>query len=84
MRAPTEEERSEFFRPLLIEEPFKEPPPLPVPEEEWEELPEAPLPTPPQTTSKEMEELHNDEEQKLRELRLFLRDICAKLARNRQ
>lgn len=84
MRGPTEEERSEFFRPLLTEEPLKEPPPPPVPEEEWEELPEAPLPTPTPTTSKDMEELYNAEEHRLRELRLFLRDICAKLARNRQ
>ncbi|KAL0280659.1 UNVERIFIED_CONTAM: hypothetical protein PYX00_001884 [Menopon gallinae] len=84
IRKPTQEERKNFFKPLILEETVR-PPDQPEPtEEEWEELPLAPPPPPPPPNKLELEELHNQEEQKLRELRIFLRDMCSKLARNRQ
>ncbi|KAK6644905.1 hypothetical protein RUM43_001181 [Polyplax serrata] len=84
MRKPNKEERKNFFRPLFMEICLKVPDPPELKEEDWEELPVAPPPPPPEPTELEMEELHNQEEHKLRELRIFLRDICSKLARNRQ
>jgi len=49
-----------------------------------EELPIAPVPTPPKLSEGELKNLICQEENTLRELRIFLRDICAKLARNKQ
>lgn len=48
-----------------------------------EELPIAPEPEPRQLNSKEARRIEEVEEATLRELRIFLREICAKLARNR-
>lgn len=48
-----------------------------------EELPLAPEPEQRNFNSKEMRKLEEIEEATLRELRIFLREICAKLARNR-
>lgn len=84
MRKPNKEERKNFFRSLFMEYCVRVPDPPELKEEDWEELPIAPPPPPPPPSSLEMEELHNQEEHKLRELRIFLRDICSKLARNRQ
>jgi len=53
-------------------------------EEELEELPLAPPPEPAKLTEDELGKLYQDEETTLRELRIFLREVCAKLARNRQ
>lgn len=52
-------------------------------EENWEELPLAPPPEPAKLTEEELEKLYAKEEHTLRELRIFLREVCAKLARNR-
>jgi hypothetical protein len=49
-----------------------------------EELPLAPPPEPVKLTEEELKALYEKEEATLRELRIFLREICAKLARNRQ
>lgn len=49
-----------------------------------EELPIAPAPTPPKLSEVELKNIICQEENTLRELRIFLRDICAKLARNKQ
>lgn len=48
------------------------------------ELPLAPPPSPPKLTETQLQSIYNKEENTLRELRIFLRQICAKLARNRQ
>lgn len=84
MKVPNKEERLKFFEPLLLDEPQKPPEPPELKEDDWEELPIAPPPPPPPPNALQLEELHNQEEHKLRELRIFLRDICSKLARNRQ
>lgn len=49
-----------------------------------EELPVAPAPSPPKLSETELKNIICQEENTLRELRIFLRDICAKLARNKQ
>jgi hypothetical protein len=49
-----------------------------------EELPLAPPPQPVKLTEEELKALYEKEEATLRGLRIFLREICAKLARNRQ
>lgn len=84
VKKPNRDERSKFFELLFMQEALKHPNPPEVKEEDWEELPVAPPPPPPPPNRLQLEELHNQEEHKLRELRIFLRDICSKLARNRQ
>ncbi|KAL4097948.1 hypothetical protein QTP88_022633 [Uroleucon formosanum] len=59
-------------------------PPIVVNEQSLEELPIAPLPSPPKLSESELKNIICQEENTLRELRIFLRDICAKLARNKQ
>jgi hypothetical protein len=54
------------------------------PAKHLEELPLAPPPQPVKLTEEELKALYEKEEATLRELRIFLREICAKLARNRQ
>lgn len=67
---------------VLIEKAFT----LPVlfKQETLEELPIAPAPSPPKISEDELKNIIGQEENTLRELRIFLRDICAKLARNKQ
>nr|CAD7429035.1 unnamed protein product [Timema monikensis] len=52
--------------------------------EPMEALPIAPPPEPPKLSEQELRDLYEKEEDSLSELRIFLRQICAKLARNRQ
>lgn len=59
-------------------------PPLVVEEQTLEELPIAPTPSPPKLSETELKNIICQEENTLRELRIFLRDICSKLARNKQ
>lgn len=59
-------------------------PPIEVNEQSLEKLPLAPLPSPPKLSESELKNIICQEENTLRELRIFLRDICAKLARNKQ
>ena len=81
---PNEEERQEFFGPLFHVQMIRHvkavqrrrmPSPLPVAQV---------VVTPRQLSHKELSRLIETEEATLRELRIFLRQICAKLARNRQ
>ncbi|CAG2060172.1 unnamed protein product, partial [Timema podura] len=51
--------------------------------EPMEALPIAPPPEPPKLSEQELRDLYEKEEDSLSELRIFLRQICAKLARNR-
>ncbi|XP_075215507.1 ATPase family AAA domain-containing protein 2B-like isoform X2 [Lycorma delicatula] len=78
-----EKEREAFFRPLILERAVQPPRPpkkkVPLPA-----LPLAPPPAPPKLTETQLQLIYNKEENTLRELRIFLRQICAKLARNRQ
>lgn len=84
MNDPTDEQRSKFFRPIFMVQSMR---PVQVKRnkvQDYPELPLAPDPVPKKLNEKEKKILHDKEEISLRELRIFLREICAKLARNRQ
>ena len=81
-RSFTEEERQKFFRPLLLQKCLKSPI-LKKLKNKLEVLPLAPAPPPRQLSEKEKELLERKEEATLRELRIFLREILAKMARNK-
>lgn len=80
---PSDKEREHFFSSLLLEKPLLPPSPPKPTEDTWEELPVAPPPEPAKLTEDELKKLYAREEHTLRELRIFLREVCAKLARNR-
>ncbi|XP_033327790.1 ATPase family AAA domain-containing protein 2 isoform X1 [Megalopta genalis] len=84
MKTPTAEQRSKFFRPIFMIQSLKSPKIKDDKIEILEELPLAPDPIPKKLTEEERKMLYEKEEVSLRELRIFLREICAKLARNRQ
>ncbi|XP_048478946.1 ATPase family AAA domain-containing protein 2 [Plutella xylostella] len=82
VREPTAPEVMGFLKPIITEWPLdppvrenKEPPPP---------LPLAPPPPPPRESAEEIARRKRKEDYKLRELRIFLRDICRKLASNRR
>ncbi|XP_060536537.1 ATPase family AAA domain-containing protein 2-like isoform X2 [Cylas formicarius] len=83
VRPPNSEARRAFFRPLIVEGALRPPksareqprtPPL---------LPRAPTPPPTPLTEDQAKKLYETEEHTLRELRIFLRDMCKKLANNK-
>ncbi|XP_066902229.1 ATPase family AAA domain-containing protein 2 isoform X2 [Halyomorpha halys] len=80
---PSPQQKEAFFRPLFRIRALKRPPP-PVKAKEVEELKLAPPPPPPKLSEEQMKAMYEDEEKTLRELRIFLRQICSKLARNKQ
>ena len=85
MKKPTDEQRTSFFRPIFMVQSLKAPQIKNETENQvLEELPLAPDPIPKKLTEVEKKILYAKEEISLRELRIFLREICAKLARNRQ
>ncbi|XP_076665616.1 ATPase family AAA domain-containing protein 2B-like isoform X3 [Andrena cerasifolii] len=84
METPTAEQRSTFFRPIFMIQSVKPPKIKACKVEVLEELPLAPNPMPKKLSDEEKKLLYEKEEVSLRELRIFLREICAKLARNRQ
>ncbi|XP_076387362.1 ATPase family AAA domain-containing protein 2 isoform X4 [Megachile rotundata] len=84
MKTPTAEQRSKFFRPIFMIQSLKPPKVKDDKIEVLEELPLAPDPLPKKLTEEEKKVIYEKEEVSLRELRIFLREICAKLARNRQ
>ncbi|XP_076249448.1 uncharacterized protein LOC143188854 isoform X2 [Calliopsis andreniformis] len=84
MKTPMAEQRSKFFRPIFMVQSLKPPKIKDDKVEVLEELPLAPDPMPKKLTEEEKKLLYEKEEVSLRELRIFLREICAKLARNRQ
>lgn len=79
----TDEERRKFFHPLIIQKCLKSPFVRKAPTTKHEVLPLAPAPPPRQLNEKEKELLERKEEATLRELRIFLREILAKMARNK-
>lgn len=79
----TVEERKKFFRPLILQKCLKPPLKKKTPKSKLEVLPLAPAPPPRQLNEKEKEQLERKEEATLRELRIFLREILAKMARNK-
>ncbi|XP_049823410.1 ATPase family AAA domain-containing protein 2 isoform X2 [Aethina tumida] len=82
LEPPSLAERTAFFKPLIQEamrppRTYRPRPKTPPP------LPRAPTPPPPPLTEEQAKKLYETEEHTLRELRIFLRDICKKLANNR-
>jgi len=79
----TAEERRQFFKSLLLDNCLKpvqsarERPKTPPP------LMRAPTPPPPPLTEEQAQKMYETEEHTLRELRIFLRDMCKKLANNK-
>ncbi|KAJ0174507.1 hypothetical protein K1T71_009615 [Dendrolimus kikuchii] len=82
VREPSAAEVISFLKPLVTEA-LREPPPKentePPPP-----LPRAPPPPPPRESEEEIARRKRKEDYKLRELRIFLRDVCRKLALNRR
>lgn len=79
----SKEERQNFFRSLILQKCVKPPIARKSPKAKLEVLPLAPVPPPRQLNEKEKEQLERKEEATLRELRIFLREILAKMARNK-
>lgn len=81
--APTKQQQHNFFKSLLIDACLKSPrtqrhrPETPLP------LPKAPTPPPMPLSEEQKQKMFEVEEHTLRELRIFLREICKKLANNR-
>ncbi|EZA56127.1 ATPase family AAA domain-containing protein 2B [Ooceraea biroi] len=84
MKTPTTEQRMKFFRPIFMVQSLRQPQIKSNKVEVLETLPLAPDPLPKKLTEKEKQIIYEKDEVSLRELRIFLREICAKLARNRQ
>ncbi|XP_059690467.1 ATPase family AAA domain-containing protein 2-like [Gavia stellata] len=85
IQLPNEEERRTFFEDLIVNQTAK--PPASKTKTAWqtlEVLPVAPLPKPPQLTEEEIRQLEEQEEDILRELRIFLRDVTRRLAGDRR
>ena len=79
---PSKEERQDYFKPLFYTQMVKHK--KPVKKAAPEPLPVVPVAPVRQLSEKELQRLVEIEEATLTELRIFLRQICAKLARNRQ
>ncbi|XP_050988100.1 ATPase family AAA domain-containing protein 2-like isoform X3 [Labeo rohita] len=82
---PSREERLRFFEDLILNQAAK----APVSKRETvlqalEVLPVAPPPPPRQLSEQEMQKLEDQEEDTLRELRLFLRDVTNRLAQDKR
>ncbi|XP_019698799.1 ATPase family AAA domain-containing protein 2 isoform X1 [Harpegnathos saltator] len=84
MKTPTTEQRKKFFRPIFMVQSVRQPRIKSNKVDVLETLPLAPDPLPKKLTEEEKQIMYEKDEVSLRELRIFLREICAKLARNRQ
>ncbi|CAB3230706.1 unnamed protein product [Arctia plantaginis] len=82
VREPSASEVINFLKPVIAEA-LLDPPPIEN-NEPPPPLPIAPPPPPPRETAEEVTRRKRKEDYKLRELRIFLRDICRKLASNRR
>ncbi|CAH0694738.1 unnamed protein product [Spodoptera exigua] len=82
VREPSAAEVINFLKPILADA-LLDPPPIES-NEPPPPLPRAPPPPPPRESAEEMTRRKRKEDYKLRELRIFLRDICRKLASNRR
>ncbi|XP_041982054.1 ATPase family AAA domain-containing protein 2-like isoform X2 [Aricia agestis] len=82
VREPHTSEVINFLRPVVTEAPLR--PPVIENTEPPPPLPRAPPPPPPRESPTEVARRKRAEDYKLRELRIFLRDICRKLASNRR
>lgn len=80
---PSAEQRKAFFKPLIMDDCLK---PVKLPRQKSKTpppLPKAPTPPPVPPTEEDLKKLYEKEEHTLRELRIFLRDMCRKLANNK-
>ncbi|XP_067215423.1 ATPase family AAA domain-containing protein 2-like isoform X1 [Linepithema humile] len=84
MKTPTTEQRMKFFRHIFMIQSSRQSQIKNKKVEVLETLPLAPDPLPKKLTEEEKQMMYEKDEVSLRELRIFLREICAKLARNRQ
>ncbi|NXN69829.1 ATAD2 protein, partial [Himantopus himantopus] len=85
IQLPSKEERRAFFEDLVVNQVAK--PPASKNSAAWrplEVLPVAPPPKPRQLTEEEIRQLEEQEEDTLRELRIFLRDVTHRLAVDRR
>ena len=82
-RSFSEQERRKFFSPILFQKCLKPPLARRNIKREQEVLPLAPPPPPKQLSEAEKAKIERKEEATLRELRIFLREILAKIARNK-
>ncbi|XP_014820790.1 PREDICTED: ATPase family AAA domain-containing protein 2 isoform X2 [Calidris pugnax] len=85
VQLPSKEERRAFFEDLIVNQAAK--PPASKNSAAWrplEVLPVAPPPKPRQLTEEEIKQLEEQEEDTLRELRIFLRDVTHRLAVDRR
>ncbi|NXA17015.1 ATAD2 protein, partial [Ibidorhyncha struthersii] len=85
IQLPNKEERRAFFEDLVVNQAAK--PPASKNSTAWrplEVLPVAPPPKPRQLTEEEIRQLEEQEEDTLRELRIFLRDVTHRLAVDRR
>lgn len=76
-------QREAFFTPLIITASMKPTKPPKVRPKTPPPLPRAPTPPLEPLTETELKKIYDKEEETLRELRIFLRDMCKKLASNR-
>ncbi|XP_076864489.1 ATPase family AAA domain-containing protein 2-like [Brachyhypopomus gauderio] len=85
VRRPTWQERKGFFEDLILNQAAKAPPSKKKALiQAMEVLPLAPPPPPHQMTEQELLRLEEQEEDTLRELRLFLRDVTGRLSQDRR
>lgn len=80
---PNAEDRKALFKPLLIDACIKTPKPPREKPSTPPLLPRAPTPPPTPLSEENAKKLYEQEERTLRELRIFLRDMCKKLANNK-
>ncbi|NXP45016.1 ATAD2 protein, partial [Heliornis fulica] len=85
VQLPSEEERRRFFEDLIVNQAAKPPVSKSKPAlQPLEVLPLAPPPKPRELTKEEIEQLEEQEEDTLRELRIFLRDVTHRLISDRR
>lgn len=83
LTSPTAEQRQAFFKTLIIDAALKPPRPPRLRPRTPPPLPRAPTPPPTPISEEAAKRLFELEERHLRELRIFLRDMCKKLANNK-
>ncbi|XP_037549408.1 ATPase family AAA domain-containing protein 2 [Nematolebias whitei] len=84
MSVPTRKERIDFFSDLVVNQAAEPPPSNNKAAQTMEILPVAPLPLPRQMSEQERLRLEEQEEDVLRELRLFLRNVTERLMLDRR
>ncbi|KFQ15141.1 ATPase family AAA domain-containing protein 2, partial [Leptosomus discolor] len=84
IQLPNMEERKMFFEDLVVNQAAKPPASNNAARQPLEVLPVAPPPKPRQLTEEEIRRLEEQEEDTLRELRIFLRDVTHRLAVDRR